>query len=604
MRKYSILSPTKQQKTIRQTFGFDIETYDNNKKFLMASIYDGKEWKIFYSREDVIREFSKKRYKSSFVCATNLSFDFMGTYYGLPEIQDFNMLWRGSDMIYSKSYIGREGYHLKRDYGLQPITFIDTMNYARLSVEKMGKIIDLLKLEKPECLGRKPVNDNEWNELIEYNKRDSEISKKFIDFLFSSFMDIGASPRMTIASTSMSLFKNKYLDRDYFRHEIWALLELFNGYYGGRTEAFSRGFIQEYNYFDFNSLYPSVMRNEYPNPNTMRISKVNSFFNILQYEGLSHVRISCPEMKYPLLPVKIGGKLIFPTGTFDGWYTHAELRKAKELGYTLMKVYKTYYYKENCDPFRKFVDDMYNTRMKYKAVNNPMEYVVKILMNSLYGKFGQKFDNKENVVPESVIDEDFLINNTILDRRNGFCRIKSRFNDPPSFTVPIWAIYTTAYARLKLHECMLMTNPIYVDTDSLITKEEIRPSDELGKLKLEYKIIDGVIVKPKFYMIRGDKFEKCRSKGIGVKLTGLKFMSLVRDRMITYEKFMKFKESIRRGFIPNEIQDITKRLSLEDNKRVWDSAFDINSFQSSEPVSISVADQDNDMIPKFQAISL
>ncbi len=44
-----------------------------------------------------------------------------------------------------------------------------------------------------------------------YNLKDSEISYKFMRFLFDSFEELGASPKMTIASTSMSLFKNKFL---------------------------------------------------------------------------------------------------------------------------------------------------------------------------------------------------------------------------------------------------------------------------------------------------------------------------------------------------------------------------------------------------------
>lgn len=49
---------------------------------------------------------------------------------------------------------------------------------------------------------------------------------------------------------------------------------------------------------------------------------------------------------------------------------------------------------------------------------------------------------------------------------------------------------------------------------------------------------------------------------------------------------MKFKESIRRGFIPNEIQEITKIVNLEDNKRYWNSTFNYRGFQESRPIKV------------------
>jgi len=585
---FKILKPTKAKPSTKPIYGFDIETYDDNKKFLCASVYldDNNKWS-FYSKKETINFFKRKRFKDSFVAATNLSFDFFGTFHGSEEEKAFVPLFRGSDLITTKSFIvGGEFSRINPRKGQSTITFIDTLNFAKLSVEKLGKLIGIPKIETPSFIGQQPKTDKQWTEMIEYNMRDSEVSKKGLEFLFDSFFKLGATPKATIASTAMSLFRNQYLKNDYFRHDIPQLLDQFKAYYGGRTEAFCRGAIKNYNYYDFNSLYPSVMINEFPDPNTKRICYKNTCKYIEAFEGVSLVDIYCPEMEYPFLPVRTETKLLFPCGDFSGWYSHVELRRALELGYVIKKVRKTYYFKGTCEPFREYVLDLYNKRLEFKEQGSSMEYVVKILLNSLYGKFGQKFTDRDSWKPFDLSIEE-LEQLKDFERIGNYIRIKKEMTEPPVFCTPIWALYTTAYAREKLHKAILNSRPVYVDTDSIITKKEIITSNKLGKLKLEMKIKKGVIVKPKFYAfspLNGKPFVK--SKGIGTKLNMEDFWQILDTHGITYNKFMKFKESIRRGFIPNEIQEVSKELNLEDEKRVWSNKFNANEIQMSKPITL------------------
>ena len=600
--KWNILKPTKQHSFNKQVYGFDIETYDDNKKFLMASIHDGKNCNIFYDKDELITEFKRSKYQRCYVSATNLAFDFFGAFYKKEDLKHFNFLWRGSDLIYSKTKL-KKGILYKHGKNMDSLTFIDTMNYVKLSVNDLGKIMNLPKLKSPDFIGKYPKDKAEWDEMIKYNIRDSQISQKVIHFFYDSFSHLGATPKLTIASTSMSLWRNQYLKEDYFRHETRQLLEQFNAYYGGNVHVYARGKLEDYNYYDFNSLYPSVMRNDFPNPNSMKITNENTTSFIEVYEGVSSVELSCPYMEYPLLPLRYDGKLIFPYGNFKGWYSHVELRKAVELGYTIKKVNRTYYFTETCIPFRDYVEDLYNLRKDYKAKNNPMEIVVKLLMNSLYGKFGQKFLDKEQwQVFDHTVEE--LKKYTSFERIGEFIRLKKHLSEPAVFCIPIWALYVTAFARLKLHEWILRTNPVYVDTDSLITKKKLPNSSELGKLKLESTIDRGIIVRPKFYMIEGFDgdmpFNNYKIKGMGVKIDRKIFLSMMINPSYTYKKFMKFKESVRRGFIPNEIIDMTKEMSLEDNKRIWQKEFDYNEFQTSRPIEmidgVSELDIDNQAI--------
>lgn len=602
---FSILKPTKQKLFNKKVFGFDIETYNDNKNFLMCSIYGENYLKVFYSPSEFIEEIKTNPiFKNAYLFATNLSFDFFGIFFNSSDVQNMSTLFRGSDLLKAKTYLKFNQQTQKREFTLlaktktkanPSLTFIDTMNYAKLSVENMGKIVGEPKGKTPSFIGQKWSTEEEKHEMIAYNIQDSKTTFTFANFLVEAFEELGATFKDTLASTSMSLFKNKYLEKDYFRLKEEDLLEIFEGYYGGRTEAFKRGYIKDYHYYDFNSLYPSVMAlNHFPDPNTHRITRKNTVKYIKEFEGVSHVKVYVPEsQKYPLLPNRLeNGRVIFPTGTFEGWFSHAELREALNDEVVIMRVYKTHYFKKNCRPFKGYVTDLYKKRQQYKAVNSPMEYVTKIMMNSLYGKFGQRFTDKDNWVPKDSVTFEQLEKCSSYEVRGDYIRMVNKKTKPSAFCIPIWAIYTTAYGRIKLWKAIREAEPVYCDTDSLITKKKLPESDLLGDLKLEMDVAEGIIVRPKFYALREpntDEFDKgyVKIKGLGRRLTYLEFWGFMERPTITYDKFTKFKEALRRGLVPNEIIKITKELSLEDEKRTWENEFNYKVLEDSMPLVLT-----------------
>jgi hypothetical protein len=271
-------------------------------------------------------------------------------------------------------------------------SIISTTAESARAVELIGYVEDsirsntldvLPKLEQPSFLGKRPSTPMENIELIEYNLRDSQITYDFMKFLINSFEDLGATFKITLPSTAMSLFRNRFLKETYYVLDDNILLEQFESYYGGRTEAFKRGKIEDYNYYDFNSLYPSVMESEvYPQPNSLRITNENTTDYIINYDGVSEVDIFIPYMKYPPLPHRTDeGRVIFPHGNISGWYTHVELRYCLSLGCKIKKVYKTQYFNESCRPFKDYVNTLYKLRQKYQKQNSPLELVIKLFLN-------------------------------------------------------------------------------------------------------------------------------------------------------------------------------------------------------------------------------
>lgn len=570
----------------REIIGFDIETTGKHNDFYMGGLYSKEGYQSFYDRYELIEELNKPiYYGNKFITATNLLFDFTGTYFNTEHWNDFKIILRGSDLI-TASKKNRKG---------KKITFIDTFNYAKFGVKAMGKVIGLPKLESPACLGRLPRSKKEKEELERYNEQDCRITYEFMNFLQDSFTSLGAKLRLTSASTSMDLFRRKYLRKTIVKEEH-VLKEnmndfIFKAYYGGRTETFYRGLIPHKLFgYDINSLYPSCMLESYPKPDSAKITDFPTL-SLLEFEGVSHVRLWCPYMEYPLLPTRKDGKLIFPTGNFEGHYTHVELRKALELGYKVIKMYKTLYYTKVFYPFKNYVLDLYAKRREYQKIGSPVQMITKLFMNSLYGKFGQKTLNDTQIINFQYLNEEQTKAFRELDAKkhttdgvNFIVNTEKECNQP--FVIPIFATYTTAKARLKLYDYLEKYKAYYCDTDSAFTRKELPTSSKLGEMKLEYDIRKAILIKPKMYMFDLEG-EKSIFKLKGVKdLTKEKFIKILYGNTVTFDKFTKLKEGVRRNIPVNTVLQVTKKISLEDNKRRWLTSFNPEEMQESTPLEL------------------
>jgi len=106
--------------------------------------------------------------------------------------------------------------------------------------------------------------------------------------------------------------------------------------------------------------------------------------------GFIEAYVVCPKtIKKPFLPYRDKNHtIIFPTGEFVGVYYSEELKYARGLGYTVLPI-SGYLFERMESPFRDFVSSLFESRLEARiSGNEAMAYVYKILMNSLYGRFG------------------------------------------------------------------------------------------------------------------------------------------------------------------------------------------------------------------------
>lgn len=589
----NVFEPGEQKISKKKYAGFDIETVSDTGEFLCVSLVSDKDRLIFRDKMDFLMMITSKRYEGYIMIATNLQFDICGMIPGTIYESCFEPIFSGSRLVIGTIYINPDGspfdlhdpiYRQEKDgkwrIDRREIKMIDTLNFLQKSVKELGKLVGVDKMDPPASLGRRPATFVEWFQLEEYCIRDAEVSMLTGQMLKECQETLGGTMCSTAASNSKSIFRNMYLDKSYYIHPKDVLLEQFQGYYGGRTEVFIRGrCIKQFYYHDFNSMYPSVMHDEiFPDINSLHV--VNGSEEKLKlYEGMSHVEIEIPKMRYPPLPVREGGKTIYPYGIFDGWYTHAELRYAMTLGAHILKFHKMHYYTKTCRPFQKFIADLYAKRLQYRAEGNAiMSEYTKLTMNSLYGKTGESFMGRQEIVYGANMTADDAVKCQSFKHGYAFMSVDE---EPKSHCIPMWAAHVTAYGRIKLHMMMKTVadhnyEVYYCDTDSVICDIKIEDSKELGKMKIEYMLEDAVFIAPKFYAFigrDGDKqVEKCVLKGYPpartMDFTG--FLEMIRTPgKKEYQTVVKFKTHLKRDLPMNAFIKQKKEFKGLDNKRYW-----------------------------------
>lgn len=575
-------------------FGFDIETHQVDRgdyieqKFLMGSVVGDGVKKIFEDKNEMSDFISNSRtLRNNLLFATNLDFDFRHSVMKTDNYKDFNKITTNGNIIYA----------CKKDKDKHSWKLLDTANFTgRITVKKMGNQLGIPKLPQPKCFKRKWDNEEEKNEMVAYNVRDSYISQQYAKFLQQFFNSLNCRMKLTIASTGLDNWRRHGQPKDIFpEREEWIEKHYLGSFRGGRTEVFKRGYVEDVYCFDYNSMYPGVCKDgfdgfgSYPNPSSAHYIGNCDEDIIKNFEGITNVSLFSPDTYMPMIGVKSeAGKLIFPKGVIkDKWLTNVEIRQALKNGYELLSVGEGIYYTENFVPFKKLITDMYALRQKYKREGNtPMEQMIKTMMNSgTFGKFCQRLDGfEEEIHKDNVFSDEFgnigFYQNTKFVKaetyiERGDCLyIKKKRTSIPLFTLPILSSYTTALSRLKFHKDFSPHHKYlcYGDTDSgHFTKNIFSHSTELGELGFDYKLDQAIYIKPKlYYGKKEDAKEIFKSKGIGKFINSKeKWNRLMFDKVADIERFTKYKESCVRKIPFSSIIKMSKHVSLEDDKRDW-----------------------------------
>lgn len=570
MKHHEVFTPITSDPRVRTIGALDLEGQGGDDGFESGVIVLGRNRYFVKDRDELLSVLLAHRHRGVHFYVHYLTYDF-GMLLPYIPVPYKALMVRGKVYRVSMYPAQKQVIHLNDSLGL----------FYNLPLSAIGKAIGLPKLPTPPRLLGESATVPEWsctshNRLwcVEcYNLRDAQIVDRAVKMLQETMLDLGSDLRNTIASTAMILFRRCFLDTDYvkpwpYRNDFARL-----GYYGGRVEPFIMGLVQDQNYYDVHSLYPAMMkRYPFPDPNTLHGPWLNSDPKFIhEYEGFSDVLVECPPMHVPVLPYRTAGKLYFPIGTFRGVWAHCELRYALSQGYKIKEVYRTMFAWKVCHPFGDYVDTLYRMRRTAKRMGDPRHLVYKVMMNSLYGKFGQRCDGGlEQLFPlEDFDDKDDLTGMSTFELMNRVYVRKAIYTaHEPSYIIVPWAAYVTAYGRIHLHQVMQEADfdVAYTDTDSLFTSHRLPTGIELGELgKIELNV-DLEVYAPKFYRYRSvDGAEKIACKGVPIEYRS----EYVSQKQVTFRKAVGIYEAVVRKLTPSEWIEVTRRMRFADPKREY-----------------------------------
>ena len=311
-----------------------------------------------------------------------------------------------------------------------------------------------------------------------------------------------------------------------------------DSFFGGRTNGVrlhcETATDEEIRYVDINSLYPYVNKTKtylVGHPEIL-INPVDQ--NLDSYFGMAKVMILPPSNLYhPVLPVHIGGKLMFPLCTqcvmeelqkpwlertevcthtaerrcLIGTWCTPELQKAVEKGYQIIKIYEVWHFPQtqtglfanyvnkwlknkteasgwpkNCNTETaksEYIQEYYEREGKV-IKNAGRKQVAKLMLNSFWGKFGEKPNKMQTFTVTSPAE----LYKIIEDMGNNIHDIRICTDDiveidvtkaeeeviPSSKTNIFIASFTTAWARSALYQYLdkLKEQVLHFDTDSII----------------------------------------------------------------------------------------------------------------------------------------
>jgi hypothetical protein len=473
------------------------------------------------------------------------------------------------------------------------ILILDSLNWFKASLKKLGDIFGLKKFD---------INFESCSmkELIEYCKRDVDILEKVVEFLDNMHKEYDIWWTLSIAQMTYRIFRKHFLDKTLFSPNIDDIMKLErNSYKGGRVEVFDLNRFEEIFKYDINSLYPYIMK-------TSKVPiKLKSYYSKKHCDKLSFQQkriILDKELKqdkliiveatieeysdFPTISVRKEGKLIFPNGRFKCYLTTNEYLKVKD---KVKDIHQFSVYHGDL-LFRKFVDTFYSKRNIAKANKNKvMSYFYKILLNSLYGKFGQRRfefkrfkeldDFKEFGIIEHIDAETF--ENHHVHYFLGKAFKKEIYEDNPRAFVAI-ASHITANARLELYKYIQENKDkiVYCDTDSVFLTEQrlennYNDSKTLGGMKFE-----GTLKNFKAYGCKD--YEGFVQGKLQRKLKGVpKSATLTKENQFKYSKVLKHRETIHR-FKDMKMREVkmTKNLKRDYDKRI------VNKDKSTKPLLI------------------
>jgi hypothetical protein len=569
----------KARSELRNVHAIDTETY-NGDIFLIADS-DGDYIDTFrkgISIQSVIEFLTRPKFETSWNFCYNLTYDgsvilkllgkeILNTY---KTKRIFRFKWKNYNFYFipKKTLRISKGHHSWVFFDIAQ--FYDYQNLQNAYKNNIGKLPDnYLKIKsKRSEFSPRYYRDNRRivrNYCIDDCKLTKKLSNHWIK-LFGKAFEFYPARWISSGYLAEKVLINHGIDIPYFKDLNYDLQEFaFNSYFGGRFELIKRGFIGKAWLYDINSAYPyalsklpDIVKGSWKNGlKSIHSKSLVGFFKI-------HVKYSDDEYlpTFAFRRITLNNDLIvYPSGEFITYATLDELKTVDPKNYSILESWQ--YFDENpIYPFKEFIEKFYDKRKELKQQGNPLQLPIKIILNAIYGKMGQKQNRK----------------------------IGNIFN-------PVIFAYITGFARAQLisfvKEHDVEKDVVAFATDSVcITRKIDVNSSQLGGFSLDKHALDAYYLQNGFY-----RFGSWKLRGLG-KL-GRKEIehinTIERDGRLYYSYKVLRTKKLASAIIQNQIDDIGKlkeeyrEVNLNgDDKRFWLGRLEnINDLKSNKSTSLN-----------------
>lgn len=524
-----------------ELFGGDTEDDSKGNPSLFGFVSARGSWHTA-SREDALlrllalAERAKRRGARIELWFTNLEYDLVNLF-GVDRLREVSLRFGRSYLIAAR---------------WKGIEFRDTLRHVPASVAELGALVGLEKRESGLFDNRAMVTREKLTARL---MRDAAITYRAARLIYATYRRFRQRASMTLPATAYRVWRDQFWKREVWSPdpEIWEAGR--EAYYGGRTEPFALGTYKNVHAIDAASMFPwAMLGNGWPVP-WAAYRRVNDPGS-LQANGLYRASVDS-SLDIPALPYRSREGLVFPNGRFTGWWTGEELTAFGERGGRI-RVRKGIEFLSDCEPFTDYVRKLFRLKNRTRG---PMRQVYKLMLNGLYGKFGQGGARIECVPLEKFErmahgPADFRVWNGLVIWRH--------VAKPPPWSCNVWPALVTARARVRLLQEIERVKknggrPLYCDTDSVIFSgppqryPQRAPAPGTFESRGDYGEV--LIVGKKEYGLRRGRTWEIHVKGVPRREREL----YLREGKATFERPVRLREGMMRGKQPNVWSKFTKQ---------------------------------------------
>jgi len=548
-----VLSPLTSGIRELRPIAYDLEWYPKTFEVRIVGVYDERGYRWYRT----VAEFLQ--HEMTFKNRGRTFFAHAGGYFDVQFVlEELNKTHRFS---VKASFSGSSAVLVQARQDKHVWTFADSFFLMRDSLKKIGKAINIEKLDCPF--------DAPFDQLRHYNERDCQIVYEAILSLQEELNGLGGELRPTLASCALNLFRRSHLTLEI--PTSGRLNEVLrNAYCASRVEVF-RHYAPSGEYYDINSSFPFSMTKPQPGAFKGMRRTIPPGERAIYF---AYATVTVPECDLPPLPFKLKGRIFFPTGTWVAWFTRTDLELLQLYGGRIDKIHKVLDFEPFTD-LADYVKEIYALRKAETAKGKVNEdnrrmgmreqypgadfrsYTYKLLLNSLYGKFGERSEKDMLLIrPDST-----KCNHGGKHPDNSCMRMvspgiwrRTDVKNVPHAHVAISA-YVTSLSRALLYKHLAACSVrYYADTDSVVCGEgeKLPTSPELGDLKYEGAIREGRFICPKVYSFTAiNETDDAGRPKVVVKSKGFRrlgpeeFEALRNYEPVTIERMAGIKEGLR-----------------------------------------------------------